>query len=59
MVFLLALYIISDIVQEKIKLGADFMVEQIIKGLLLIMGVAVVTIYRRKTLLKGRKMKYE
>lgn len=39
--------------------GAGFAVEQIIKGLLLIMGVAVVTIYRRKTIPKGRKMKYE
>ena len=40
-------------------LGAGFAVEQVIKGLLLILGVAVVTIYRRKTIPKGRKMKYE
>lgn len=39
--------------------GAGFAVEQIIKGLLLILGVTVVTIYRRKTVPKGRKMKYE
>lgn len=39
--------------------GAGFAVEQVIKGLLLILGVAVVTIYRRKTIPKGRKMKYE
>ena len=39
--------------------GAGFAVGQVIKGLLLIMGVAVVTIYRRRTIPRGRKMKYE
>lgn len=39
--------------------GAGFAVGQVIKGLLLIVGVAVVTIYRRKTIPKGSKMKYE
>ncbi len=40
-------------------LGSGFAVGQIFKGLLLIMGVSVVTIYRRKTIPKGSKMKYE
>ena len=39
--------------------GAGFAVGQVIKGLLLIMGVAVVTVYRRRTIPRGRKMKYE
>jgi len=39
--------------------GAGFAVGQVIKGLLLILGVSVVTIYRRKIVPRGRKMKYE
>ena len=39
--------------------GTGFAVGQVIKGMLLIMGVAVVTVYRRKTMPKGSKMKYE
>ena len=39
--------------------GAGFAVGQVTKGLLLILGVSVVTIYRRKIVPRGRKMKYE
>lgn len=39
--------------------GAGFAVGQVIKGLLLILGVSVVTIYRRKIVPRGQKMKYE
>ena len=37
----------------------NIMAGQVIKGLLLILGVSVVTIYRRKIVPRGQKMKYE
>lgn len=51
--------VLSALTSGLTMLGSGFAVGQVIKGLLLIMGVAVVTIYRRKIIPKGSKMKYE
>ena len=51
--------VLSSLTSGLTMLGSGFAVGQVIKGLLLIMGVAVVTIYRRKIVPKGSKMKYE
>ncbi len=51
--------VLSSLTNGLTMLGSGFAVGQVIKGLLLIMGVAVVTIYRRKIVPKGSKMKYE
>lgn len=51
--------VLSALTSGLTMLGSGFAVGQVIKGLLLIMGVAVVTAYRRKIVPKGSKMKYE
>jgi ribose transport system permease protein len=51
--------VLSSLTSGLTMLGKGFAVGQVIKGLLLIMGVAVVTIYRRQIIPKGSKMKYE
>lgn len=51
--------VLSSLTSGLTMQGTGFAVGQVIKGLLLIMGVTVVTIYRRKTMPKGSKMKYE
>lgn len=51
--------VLSSLTSGLTMLGSGFAVGQVIKGLLLIMGVAVVTAYRRRIVPKGSKMKYE
>lgn len=51
--------VLSSLTSGLTMQGAGFAVGQVIKGLLLIMGVTVVTVYRRKIVPKGSKMKYE
>lgn len=51
--------VLSALTSGLTMVGSGFAVGQVIKGLLLIMGVAVVTMYRRKIVPKGSKMKYE
>lgn len=51
--------VLSALTSGLTMLGSGFAVGQVIKGLLLIMGVAVVTAFRRKIVPKGSKMKYE
>lgn len=51
--------VLSSLTSGLTMQGAGFAVGQVMKGLLLIMGVAIVTLYRRKTIPKGSKMKYE
>lgn len=51
--------VLSALTSGLTMLGSGFAVGQVIKGLLLIMGVAVVTAYRRRIVPKGSKMKYE
>lgn len=51
--------VLSALTSGLTMLGSGFAVGQVIKGLLLIMGVAVVTAYRRRIVPKGSKMRYE
>lgn len=51
--------VLSALTSGLTMLGSGFAVGQVIKGLLLIMGVSVVTLYRRKIVPKGSKMRYE
>ncbi len=51
--------VLSSLTSGLTMLGSGYAVGQVIKGLLLIVGVMVVTIYRRKIVPKGSKMKYE
>lgn len=56
---LIGALVLSSLTSGLTMMGTGFAVGQVVKGLLLIMGVAVVTLYRRRTIPKGRKMKYE
>lgn len=51
--------VLSSLTNGLAMTGSGFASGQIIKGLLLFMGVGVVTLYRRKNIPKGSKMKYE
>lgn len=51
--------VLSSLTSGLTMLGSGYAVGQVIKGLLLIMGVTVVTVYRRKIVPKGSKMRYE
>lgn len=56
---LIGTLVLSTLTSGLTMQGAGFAVGQVIKGLLLIMGVSVVTIYRRRIVPRGQKMKYE
>ncbi len=56
---LIGALVLSSLTSGLTMLGSGYAVGQVIKGLLLIMGVAVVIISRRRIISKGSKMKYE